>query len=355
MKALILSGGKGTRLFPLTYTRPKQLVAVANRPVLFYVIDWISQSGIEDVGIVISPEQGSLIREAVGDGSRWGIKVTYVVQEKPLGLAHAVLVSQEFLKDSFFLMYLGDNLIQGGVSEPVERFQRGNADALILLKPVADPEAFGVAELDGEGRVLSLEEKPQRPKSNLAIVGLYLFTPIIHEAISHIRPSWRGELEITHAIQEVLNLGYSVQSSILGGWWLDTGSKESILEANQVMLRETLVRQIAGDVDPSSQIIGDVEIKEGSLIQNSRIEGPVSIGEGCVIRNSIIGAYTSVGTKTVVEGSRLNNSVLLEECLIEGVSHLRDSLVGRGVRISSEAGLGVDLRLFLSDNSKLEI
>ena len=355
MKALILAGGKGTRLYPLTHNRVKQLIPVANRPIIFYVLEWVSQAGIEDVGIVVSPEQGNLIREAVGDGSRWGLKVTYVVQEEALGLAHAVKVSQSYLKDSPFLMYLGDNLIQGGVKGPLELFQATAPDALIVLKEVSNPRAFGVAELDGEGRVLGLEEKPQTPKSNLAIVGVYLFTSAIHEAISRIKPSGRGELEITHAIQELLNSGYQVQSSILDGWWLDTGSKESILEANQVMLRELGVPQISGAVDERSQIIGDVEIKEGSIVENSRIEGPASIGEECVIKNSFIGAFTSIGAKTAIADSHLVNSVLLEECSVTNVSHLFDSLVGRGVHISRRTGLDSDVRLFVGDNAQVEI
>jgi len=355
MKAIILAGGKGTRLRPITNTIAKQLLPVANKPILFYVLDQIRDAGISDICIIISPETTSHVRESVGDGSRWGAKVTYILQTEPLGLAHAVTMAKDFLGDSPFLMFLGDNLIQGGVREFVQEFTAHHPDALILLKEVPDPRLFGVAELDDRGEVLHLVEKPKEPKTNLALVGIYLFTPDIHQAISQIKPSKRGELEITDAIQRLLDNGKRVRSHILTGWWLDTGKKDDLLEANRVVLDTMIQRDIRGQVDSKSQIVGRVEIRDGARVENSTVRGPVSIGEGCEIRNSHIGPFTSVGAGTVIEDSSVEHSVILEQGRIRGIERLEDSLIGKCVELSKADDRFKTVKLFVGCDSRLEL
>jgi glucose-1-phosphate thymidylyltransferase len=355
MKAVIMAGGKGTRLRPITNTIAKQLLPVANKPILFYVLDQIRETGISDICIIISPETGTNVRESVGDGSQWGAKITYVLQTDPLGLAHAVTTAKGFLGDSSFLMFLGDNLIQGGVKEFVNEFNAKRPDALILLKEVPDARLFGVAELDGHGEVLHLVEKPKEPKTNLALVGIYLFTPHIHQAIAQIKPSKRGELEITDAIQRLLDDGKRVKSHILTGWWLDTGKKDDMLEANRVVLDTMLKRNIKGQVDSKSQVVGRVEIAEGARVESSTIRGPVSIGEGCQIRNSHIGPFTSVGPGTVIEDSSVEHSVILEQGRIQGIERLEDSLVGKGVEIRKGDSRFKTVKIFVGCDSRLEL
>jgi glucose-1-phosphate thymidylyltransferase len=354
MKALILTGGRGTRLRPLTYTIAKHLLPVANKPILFYVLDQIREAGITDIGIIISPETGASIKEALAGGSGWGAKITYIIQPEPGGLAHAVKTAQDFLDDSPFLLFLGDNLIQEGVKDFVAQFYTSTPDALILLKEVADPRAFGVAELDESGKVVRLTEKPKEPKSNLALVGVYLFTPEIHRAIAQIKPSRRGELEITDAIQKLLDMGKAIRSHILQGWWLDTGNKDDLLEANRVVLDEFLKQDIKGEVDSQSRIEGRVEIREGTRIENSLIREPVSIAQGCRIRNSFIGPFTSIGAGTVIEDSSVEYSVILENCHILKIKHLADSVIGQNASIVKQKEDFEATRLFVGDDARVE-
>lgn len=356
MKALVLCGGKGTRLRPLTYTMAKHLLPVANKPILFYVLEQIRRAGIADIGIIISSETGNWIKEAVGDGSKWDAHITYIVQQEPLGLAHAVKTAQDFLGNSSFLMFLGDNLIESSVKEFIDRFNTYAPDALILLKEVPDPRHFGVAELNEKGEVDCVVEKPKEPKSNLALVGIYLFTPEIHKAIAKLKPSQRGELEITDAIQNLLEMGKQVRSHILEGWWLDTGTKDDLLRANRVILDNFLKRDIKGSVDSQSQILGRVEIRHGAEIVGSIIQEPVSIAEDCRIKNSHVGPFTSIGAGTVVEDSTVEHSVILEDCRICKIEHLADSIIGgRTEVLKREHSLKKVTGLFVGDDTRIEL
>ncbi len=355
MKALILAGGKGTRLKPLTNTMAKQLLPVANKPILFYVLDQIKKAGITDIGIIISAETGQYIKEAAGDGSRWSAQITYIRQPEPLGLAHAVKTAHDFLGDSPFLMFLGDNLVQGGITQFVKQFNTSSPDALILLKAVRETHLFGIAELDEAGKVCHVEEKPKHPRSNLAVIGVYLFSPLVHEAIAYIKPSWRGELEITDTIQRLIDTGKNVQSYILDGWWLDTGKKDDLLEANRVVLDDFLKRDVKGNVDTASQIVGRVEVRQGTKIENSTIRGPTSIAEKCQIKNSFIGPFTSMGAGTIVQSSSVEHSVILEDCHILNIERLADSIIGKGTEVIKQEQGFKALRLFLGDDARVEL
>ncbi len=354
MKALILCGGKGTRLRPLTNTTAKQLIPVANRPILFYVLDQIRETGIKDIGIIISPETGKFIRDTVGDGAKWNASITYILQNEAGGLAHAVKTARDFLGDSQFLMFLGDNLIQGGISQFVKDFGKDACEASVLLKEVPDPRLFGVAELDEAGRVTRLVEKPKEPKSNLALIGIYLFTPKIHEAIQHIKPSWRGELEITDAIQDLISHKEPVKSHIFQGWWLDTGKKDDLLEANRVVLDEFARRRVEGSVDKDSVISGRVEIGNGAEVTGSTIRGPVSIAANCRIKNSLIGPFTSIGAGTTIEDSSIEHSVILDNCRISKVGRMSDSIIGKNSEVKKNGQNFNVMRLFIGDDSRIE-
>ncbi len=354
MKALILSGGKGTRLRPLTYSGAKQLVPVANRPILFYCIDNIVDAGIRDIGIVISPETGEEIRGAVGDGSAWKAKITFIRQDSPAGLAHAVKVSRPFLGRSAFVMYLGDNLIGTGIRQFVSTFTRKGADAMILLKEVENPRQFGVAEVARNGSILRLVEKPDDPPSNLALVGVYLFSPRIHAAIDRIKPSRRGELEITDAIQELVLTGKKVQSFRLKAWWLDTGKKDDLLTANAIVLDEWCRKKTDGAVDRASRITGRVSLGEHSAVKASTIRGPVVIGRNTVVENSFIGPHTSIGDDVRILNASIEHSVIMNESEVVDVERLDECLIGKRVKILKNHKQKA-LRLMVGDDSVVEV
>jgi glucose-1-phosphate thymidylyltransferase len=353
LKGLILSGGRGTRLRPITHTSAKQLVPVANRPVLFYGIEAMAHAGIEDVGIIIAPETGDEIRAAVGDGERFGVRITYIVQDEPAGLAHAVLTAEPFLGADPFVMYLGDNLLQGGIDDLVAAFRANAPDALILLTPVSDPEHYGVAELDGD-RVVALAEKPAQPRTNLALVGVYMFTAIVHDAARAIEPSARGELEITDAIQWLIDQGHRVNHEVLDGWWIDTGKKDPLLHCNRLVL-ETLEPRVEGTVDAASAIEGRVVVEAGAEIVNSRVLGPAIIGAGTRIVNSYVGPFSSVAGDCEIVDSELEHSVVLTRSRIVDVPRMTDSLIGREVEVGRSPRRPRALRLMLGDHSVVEL
>lgn len=355
MKALILSGGKGTRLRPLTHTIAKQLVPVAGKPILGYVLDHIKDAGIKDVNIIISPETGEEVQNYVKGGQYWGFRVRYIEQDKPMGLAHAVSVAKEFLYDDDFIMYLGDNLLNSGVKNAIARFYDKRPEALIFLKEVENPSSFGVATLDENGKVLNLVEKPENPSSNLALVGVYIFTNRIFDAISKIAPSYRNELEITDAIDWLIHEGYNVESDMIEGWWLDTGKKDDLLEANTTVLDEYVRLDINGSVDKRSVIKGRVEIAEGTTVINSTIRGPVRVGQNSSIENAFIGPYTSVGNDVHIAASAIEHCVILDNSRIEGIERMEDSLLGRHVHVLHKKEKHKALRLMVSDNSVVEV
>ncbi|GGZ62852.1 glucose-1-phosphate thymidylyltransferase [Streptomyces subrutilus] len=352
MKALVLAGGSGTRLRPITHTSAKQLVPVANKPVLFYGLEAIAAAGIKDVGIVVG-DNAREISDAVGDGSKFGLDITYIPQSAPLGLAHAVLVSRDYLGDDDFTMYLGDNFVVGGIEGPIEAFRAHRPDAHLLLTHVSDPRGFGVAELDASGRVRGLEEKPAHPKSDLALVGVYLFSPAIHEAVRAVTPSWRGELEITHAVQWLIDEGRDVRSSRITGYWKDTGNVTDMLEVNRLVL-EAVEPRCDGVVE-NSEIIGRVRIEEGAVVRNARVVGPVVIGAGTVVADSYVGPFTSIAEECLVEDSELEFSIVLRGASISGVRRIEASLIGRHVQVTPAPPVPHAHRLVLGDHSRAQI
>ncbi|TQS27771.1 glucose-1-phosphate thymidylyltransferase [Microbispora sp. KK1-11] len=352
MKALVLAGGSGTRLRPITYTQAKQLVPVANKPVLFYGLESIAAAGIREVGIVVGDTHAE-IEAAVGDGSRFGLQATYLRQEAPLGLAHAVLIARDYLGDDDFVMYLGDNFVVGGIEGLVERFRTRRPSAQIMLTRVSDPRQFGVAELDADGRVVALVEKPSEPKSDLALVGVYLFTPAVHEAVADLKPSWRGELEITDAIQWLIDAGHDVEPSIISGYWKDTGNVTDMLEVNRLVL-ESAEPRIDGDVE-DCELIGRVVVEAGASVRGSRIVGPVVVGSGTVISGSYIGPFTSIGADCRIEGSEVEYSIVLSRASIKGVRRIEASLIGHDVEVTPAPHAPRAHRLVLGDHSKVQI
>jgi glucose-1-phosphate thymidylyltransferase len=353
MKGLILSGGKGTRLRPLTYTSAKQLVPVANKPVLFYGIEALAAAGIRQIGIVVGDTQAE-IRAAVGDGSAWGVEVTYIEQDAPRGLAHAVLISEPFIGDDPFVMYLGDNLLNKGITGFVEEFVREKPAAQILLARVPDPQMFGVAELR-EGRVVRLVEKPQEPMSDLALVGVYMFSPAVFDSVKRIRPSFRNELEITDAIQDLIDRGLEVRPHIVDGWWKDTGKLEDMLEANRLIL-DTLERRVDGSVDAESRIEGKVVIEAGAVVERSVIRGPVIIGAGARIIHAYVGPFTAIMRDAEIRDSEIEHSIVLEGSSISDLANrIEDSLIGKNVRIYRRPVKPSAYRFMLGDNSEIGI
>ena len=354
LKGLILSGGKGTRLRPITHTSAKQLVPVANKPVLFYGIEAMAAAGIEEIGIIIAPETGDEIRAAAGDGAQFGVRITYIVQDEPAGLAHAVLTAEPFLSADPFVMYLGDNLLQGGITELVAQFESSRPEALILLTPVPDPQHYGVAELEGD-RVVALAEKPPEPKTNLALVGVYLFSPVIHDAARAIEPSARGELEITDAIQHLVNEGARVEPHVVQGWWKDTGRLDDMLEANRLIL-DNLQTRVEGELIEST-VEGRVVIEQGAVLERSAVRGPAIIGAGARLIDCYVGPYSAIAEDCVVEAAEIEHSILLAGAKVRHLEgRMESSLLGRNVTISRDEGRQPRAyRFMVGDNSEIGI
>lgn len=357
MKALILAGGAGTRLRPITYTSAKQLVPVANKPILFYGIEAMAAAGIREIGIIVGDTRAEVMG-AVGDGSRWGVRVTYIPQEQPLGLAHCVLIAKDFLAEDDFVMYLGDNLLQQDLGAFVSAFEglRRSAEApvaQILLKQVPDPHRFGIAELDEHGHVVRLVEKPADPPSDLALVGVYLFDKNIHEAVASIEPSARGELEITDAIQWLIDKGRRVRCELLSGWWIDTGKLTPLLEANRLLL-EGIETSIEGDVDETTSIDGRVIVEVGARVRNSKLRGPLVIGRDAVVENSFIGPFSAIGDGCEVVNSEVEHSVIMERSRIIDIARLEDSLIGREAEVTRSQRRPRALRLMIGDHCQID-
>jgi glucose-1-phosphate thymidylyltransferase len=353
LKGLILSGGKGTRLRPITYTSAKQLVPVANKPVLFYGIEAMARAGIREVGIIIAPETGDEIRAAAGQGERFGVSITYIVQDEPLGLAHAVLTAEPFLGAAPFVMYLGDNLLQGGIEDLVAAFRSSGPDALILLTPVPDPEQYGVAELS-DGAVVRLVEKPAEPKTNLALVGVYMFTDCVHAAARAIAPSDRGELEITDAIQHLVDQGMRVEPHIVQGWWKDTGRLGDMLAANRLVL-DTIETRVEGELI-ESQVDGRVVIEAGARLERSAVRGPAIIGAGARLTDCYVGPYTAIGEGCDIRNAEVEHSILLAGASVHDLAgRMESSLLGRNVTIGRDQRQPRAFRFLVGDNSEIGI
>ena len=363
MKGLVLAGGRGTRLRPITHTSAKQLVPIANKPILFYGIEAMVAAGIRDIGVIVG-DTAADVMEALGDGSALGARITYLPQEAPLGLAHCVLIAREFLGDDHFVMFLGDNMLEQDLGEFVAGFERVCDEAVaggtspapvaqILLSKVENPSSFGVAEL-ADGRVVQLVEKPEHPVSDLALVGVYLFTPVIHQAVASIEPSARGELEITTAIQWLIDHGHRVVHGMLEGWWIDTGKKDPLLYCNRLVL-DSIDGRLEGSVSADSTIEGRVVLEKGAVVEASTVRGPVAIASGAVIRNAYVGPYTAIGQDCVVEDCEIDASVVMRGAVLRRAGRLVDSLVGQDALVTRSAGLPAATRLLLGDHCVVEL
>ena len=352
MKALVLSGGKGTRLRPLTFTCAKQLIPVANKPILGYVLDQVASTNIKKVGIITAHETGQFVKDYVKDGSNWNLQVDYIPQE-PLGLAHAVKTAKRFLGQDSFVMCLGDNVTGQSLNLFVKKFKNEHLDALIILKEVDNPSSFGIAQLDDKGNITRLVEKPKTPMGNLAIIGTYLFSNKVHQAIERIKPSWRGELEITDAIQEMINMGFSVKAEILNSWWLDTGKKDDILSANAKILDEYIQLDLKGTVT-NSTIDGRVKVEPDAKVVNSTIRGPCIIGKNVLIENSFIGPYTSIGDGSQIINSNIEYCVIQENVVVRDVERLEESLIGKNAKVKRNQR-NRTIRLHVGDYSEIEV
>jgi glucose-1-phosphate thymidylyltransferase len=367
MKGLILAGGAGTRLRPITHTSAKQLVPIANKPILFYVVDDMAAAGIKDIGVVVSPESGREIATALGDGSQFGVELTFIPQAEPLGLAHCVRIAADFLGDDDFVMYLGDNMLQQKLRPLVDRFVEERTRprelhepegelpaAQILLAHVDDPRQFGVAEVNAQGGVVRLVEKPADPPSDLALTGVYIFDKRIHAAVNAIEPSARGELEITDAIQWLIDAGYPVMHEVLEGWWIDTGKKDPLLHCNRLVL-DTIVARIDGDLDAESRVEGRVVIEAGAVLRASVVRGPAVIGAGTQLIDTYVGPYTAIGADCELRDAEIEHSVVLERSRIIGVHHIHDSLLGREVEVVRSGDRPKATRLMLGDHSRADL
>jgi glucose-1-phosphate thymidylyltransferase len=353
LKGLVLSGGRGTRLRPITHTSAKQLVPVANKPVLFYGLEAMAAAGIEEVGIIVAPETGEEIKAAAGDGSRFGLRLTYIEQDEPRGLAHAVLTAEDYLDSAPFVMYLGDNLLKYGITDLVETFRQSQPDALILLTPVPDPEMYGVAELDGD-RVKRLVEKPKDPPSNLALVGVYMFTPVIFDAARSVEPSWRDELEITDAIQVLIDRDLRVEPHVVRGWWKDTGRLDDLLEANRLIL-EDLEPRIDGELI-ETQVEGRVAIEAGARLERATVRGPAIIGAGARITDAYVGPYSAIDCDVTIERAEVEHSIVLSGSEIRDLrGRMEASLIGRNVSVRRNNSLPTAYRFMIGDNSEVEL
>ncbi|QCC60457.1 glucose-1-phosphate thymidylyltransferase [Natrinema thermotolerans] len=357
MKGVLLSGGTGSRLRPITHTGPKQLVPVANKPVLEYAIEDLKEAGVTEIGVVLGHKGREEIQELLGDGSDYGVDITYIVQGNPLGLAHAAGCARDFVGDDDFVMYLGDNILKQGIADLVESFERGDYGAGIALQEVDTPEQFGIADVDDDGTVTQLIEKPDDPPTNLALIGIYVFSNEVFDVIERLEPSWRGELEITDAIQTLLEDGHSIDSHVVQGWWKDTGKPEDILEANRLVLEdEDLVRE--GRIGPDATVEGRIELHETATIEDGAVvRGPVSIGPNTVVESgTYVGPYTSIGPESTLEGVHIENSVVIGASTIATNGKIVDSLLGRGANVGrADDQLPEGRRLVVGENSQLKL